>query len=94
MHQPELEYILKWNRLSLILPSDSNYDVLCKTLKDHYRPEPILVAERYKFYKINQKENDTIIKFIIAIKKLSFVNENVNVVNFLDQALCDLRIVK
>ena len=33
------------------LPSTKHYNTLCNALKDHFSPKPIVIAERFLFYK-------------------------------------------
>lgn len=42
------------------LPSTKDFDVLCNKLKDHYTPKPLVIAERFRFYKRDQKPDETI----------------------------------
>ena len=53
------------------LPSSKDFDVLCNKLKDHYTPKPLVIAERFRFYKRDQKPDETIRDFNVALKKLS-----------------------
>ena len=46
-------------------------DALNKVLHDHLQPSTILIAERYKFYKRDQDERETITDYVAALRKLS-----------------------
>lgn len=53
------------------LPSTKDYAVLCDKLKDHYAPKPLVIAERFRFYKRDQKSDESVRDFNVALKKLS-----------------------
>ena len=40
-------YALLRNLVTPAAPKDKEYATLCKLLKDHYEPTPIVIAERY-----------------------------------------------
>ena len=45
------------------LPSTKDYPTLCAKLKTHYAPEPLVIAERYRIYKRDQHQDETIREF-------------------------------
>ena len=53
-------YSLLRNLLAPVSPSTKTVEKLFKILKEHLKPQPIVTAERYKFYGRDQKENETI----------------------------------
>ena len=56
-------YRLLRDLFSRDLPSTKDFDVLCNKLKDHNTPEPLVIAERFRFYKRDQKPDETIQDF-------------------------------
>ena len=40
-------------------------------LQQHLQPTPMIIAERYKFYKREQEVNETISEHIAELRKLS-----------------------
>ena len=42
------------------IPKDLTFDQLKETLTKHFDPEPILIAERFRFYQRNQSAGETI----------------------------------
>ena len=52
-------------------PSEKTFDDLVKILKDHYSPKPLVIAERFRFYKRNQQETESIATYVSELKKLS-----------------------
>lgn len=67
-------------------PAQSTYADVVRTLSDHYSPRPLVIAERYKFYRRNQEPGESISQFIAAIRKLAAQCE---FGQFLDEALRD-----
>ena len=59
---------------------------LSETLTDHLKPQPIIIAERYKLYCRDQSENETITEYLAELRKLTL---NCDFKDFLDQALRD-----
>lgn len=55
-------------------------------LKGHYAPRPMLIAERFKFNRRYQKEEETVATFSVELKKLASTCE---FGKFLDDALRD-----
>ncbi|XP_055492769.1 uncharacterized protein LOC129697988 [Leucoraja erinacea] len=43
-----------------------------KKLEEHFNPKPLEIAESYKFCTRNQKQNETINEYIVALKNLTF----------------------
>ena len=75
-------------------PSEVKLDMLVKTLRDHYEPKPIVIAERFHFYKRDQHEGESVAAYSPALKKCS---EHCAFGTFLEEALrdrfvCGLRI--
>ncbi|XP_053400584.1 uncharacterized protein K02A2.6-like [Mercenaria mercenaria] len=53
------------------LPKDKTYAALCKLLSEHYNPEPLLIAERFRFWKRNQRPDETVSQFNVSLRKLA-----------------------
>ena len=51
--------------------SAKSYDDLVKVLKDHFCEKPNVIAERGKFYRCRQPENELIAEFAAALWQLS-----------------------
>ncbi|XP_069129175.1 uncharacterized protein [Argopecten irradians] len=52
-------------------PSEETFDRLVALLKEHYNPKPLVIAERFRFHKREQREGETIREYIAEIRKLS-----------------------
>lgn len=49
-----------WQMKSRTVPSTMQYPDLVKALSTHYKPALIVIAERFRFQKLNQKESETV----------------------------------
>ena len=67
-------------------PSEVKLEVLVKTLRDHYEPKPIVIAERFHFHKREQHEGEGVAAYSAALKKCS---EHCAFGTFLEEALRD-----
>ena len=67
-------------------PARKTVKMLSETLIDHLKPQPIIIAEGYKFYCRDQSENETITEYLAELRKLTL---NCDFKDFLDQALRD-----
>ena len=80
-------YSLLRNLLTPVSPSTKIVEELFEILKEHLKPKPIVIAQRYKFYCRDQNENEIIIDYIAVLQKLTL---NCNFRKLLDDALRDL----
>ena len=67
-------------------PTAKSFDELTKSLEDHYKPEPSIIAERYRFNRRSQQMGETISQYAVAIRQLSMICK---FGPFLDDALRD-----
>ena len=44
--------------------SVKDYATLVKLLKDHLSPKLLIIAERFRLHKLNQREGETVTKYI------------------------------
>uniref|UniRef100_A0A672ZN16 Retrotransposon gag domain-containing protein n=1 Tax=Sphaeramia orbicularis TaxID=375764 RepID=A0A672ZN16_9TELE len=51
-------------------PSSLSYEVLSGKLTSHYKPKPLVIAERFKFQKRNQQENESVSDYVVCVKAL------------------------
>ena len=79
-------YSLLRNLLVRVSPAGKTVKTLSDTQIDHLKPQPIIIAERDKFYCRDKSENETITEYLAELRKLT-LNYDFN--NFLDQALID-----
>ena len=77
-------YSLVRNLLAPVSPSTKIVEKLFEVLKKHLKLQPIVIAERYKFYCRDQKENETISDYFAVLRKLTL---NCDFREFSDEAL-------
>ena len=65
-------------------PATKEYDQLVEAFRTHLDPKPIIIGERFKFHRRNQREGKLIAQYIAKLRKLS---KHCNFREFLDQAL-------
>ncbi len=85
-------YGLLKNLVSPGKPCDKSLEELKVLLKNHYTPEPLVIAERFKFHKRDQKQDETVATYLIELKRLAstckfqaFLNEAIR-----DRLVCGL----
>ena len=79
-------YSLLRNLIAPESPAWKTVKTLSETLIDRLKPQPIIVAEHYKFYCRDESENETITEYLAELRKLTL---NCHFKDFLDQALRD-----
>lgn len=52
-------------------PRECSFVEIVRALKNHYKPQVNIIAERYNFYRRMQKQNESISDFIATIKALA-----------------------
>ena len=67
-------------------PKDLSFKELTECLEKHYNPRPLEIAESFHFNTRCQKQGESVIDFIVSLKKLSI---HCNYGQFLDRALRD-----
>lgn len=82
---PDLYHIIK-ACVAPKLPLEVPYEELKKSLKTYFDPTINAIAERFRFYSRQQKEDESIGDYIVEIKALS---KNCKFETFLDEALRD-----
>eukprot|EP00112_Aurelia_sp_Birch-Aquarium-sp1_P025107 Seg8197.2 transcript_id=Seg8197.2/GoldUCD/mRNA.D3Y31 product="hypothetical protein" protein_id=Seg8197.2/GoldUCD/D3Y31 len=66
-----LTYSLLRNLITPDVPSSKAYDELKATLSVHFKPKTFVIAERFRFHKRDQHENESISDHIVELKKLA-----------------------
>ena len=86
-------YTLLRNIVAPDKPAAKEYDQLVEAFRAHLDPKSIIIAERFKFHRRNQREGKSIAQYIAELRKLS---KHCDFREFLDQALrnrlvCELK---
>ena len=64
-------YTLLRGLVSPQLPKEKTFDELVATLKKHYGPEPIVIAERFYFYQRSQGTSESIGDYLAGLRRLA-----------------------
>ena len=67
-------------------PSSKTYDELVNILTSHLSPKPLVIAERFRFHKRDQKEGERVSVYQAELRKLA---EHCNFGEYLNEALRD-----
>lgn len=62
-------YGLLRNLVQPAKPKDKTYDEIVKTLTTHFEPEPLLIAERFRFNRRNQKPDESVTNYAAELKQ-------------------------
>ena len=57
--------------MSPTLPQEATFDDLVKVLEDHFEPQPLVIAERFKFHNCKQQFSQSVADFVAELKKLA-----------------------
>ena len=68
------------------LPAECEFKRLKEVLVQHYKPKPLIIAERFAFHKRDQRPEEKINDFLIELRKLA---QSCDFGDFLEQALRD-----
>ena len=79
-------YSLLRGLVSPQLPKDKTFDELVTLLTKHYDPEPIVIAERFHFYRRNQASSESVGDYLAQLRRLA---SRCKFGAFLDEALRD-----
>ena len=52
-------------------PNTKTFDELVNVLQRHYKPKPLIIAERFRFHKRQQQEGENVASFSFALRQLS-----------------------
>lgn len=64
-------YKLLKNLVSPTVQSALPYADLVRALNTHYKPALIIIAERFRFQKCNQKKDETACAYVVALRQLA-----------------------
>src|SRR5688572_5036161 len=52
-------------------PSSKTFKELTDLLEAHFTPKPLVIAERFRFYKRSQREGESILQYMADLRRLS-----------------------
>ena len=79
-------YGLVCNLIAPAKPASKSYDELVSAIKDHLKPKPLVIAERFKFHRRNQGKGEGIAKYMAELRKLA---DRCQFGGYLEEALRD-----
>ncbi|CAI5682743.1 unnamed protein product [Oreochromis niloticus] len=79
-------YGLLRNLVAPSKPGTMQYDNIVGVLQAHFAPKPLVIAERFRFHKRNQGEEETVAQYVAVLKRLS---EHYEFGAYLEDALRD-----
>ena len=79
-------YSLLRNLVAPENPKDKTYNELVEKLKAHFEPKPLVIAERFNFYRRVQASGESVADFVAALRQLA---RKCEFGTFLDQAIRD-----
>ena len=67
-------------------PGELTFKEALTELERHFKPKPVIIAERFRFYKQNQQTAETVSEYVAELRRLATMCE---FGTFLNEALCD-----
>ena len=67
-------------------PGEMDYERVVEVLQTHFAPRPLVIAERFRFHKRNQGEEENVAQYVAVLKRLS---EHCEFGAYLEDALRD-----
>jgi hypothetical protein len=84
-------YRLMQDLVSPKKPEEKTFDELVKVLKDHFKPAPKAISERYKFYSRKQQPGESVIVYLSELRRLAVTCKFKDLdVSLRDQFVCGL----
>ena len=83
-------YSLLRGQLAPTLPKNKSLKDLEKLLKDHFEPKPLVIAERFRFYKRVQAAGESLADYLAELRQLA---QTCEFGTFLNEALRDKYVV-
>uniref|UniRef100_A0A8C3HRM3 CCHC-type domain-containing protein n=1 Tax=Chrysemys picta bellii TaxID=8478 RepID=A0A8C3HRM3_CHRPI len=85
-------YSLLCSLLHPVKPETKSYSDIVEILGSHFSPKPLVIAERYRFHKRDQKEDETVVQFVATLRKLAEHCEFKEILNdaLRDRLVCGL----
>ena len=79
-----LTFVLLRDLVSPKKPAQKKYSELVEILKTHFKPKPIMIAERFKFQQCVQKPDESVTEYLAQLRKMT---EYCEFRDYLEQAL-------
>ena len=79
-------YALLRDLLAPEKPQDKSVATLSETLRKHFEPKPVIIAERFRFHRRDQASGESIVKYLAELRRLA---AHCQIGEYLDEALRD-----
>ena len=80
-------YSLLRDLVSPASPKDKSLEHLADVLKKHFEPKPLIIAERFTFYRRNQSTSELILEYVAELRRLTTHRDQA----LRDRLVCGLR---
>ena len=57
--------------MSLILPQETIFGMLANVLEEHFEPQPLIIADRFKFHNCKKQSSHSVVEFVAKAKLTS-----------------------
>ena len=64
-------YSLLRNLVAPVSPKDKSLKDLIEVLEAHFEPKPLVIAERFNFYRRSQQSGESIVDFVAELRRLA-----------------------
>lgn len=64
-------YALLRNLVAPNAPKDKSFKELTDELKSHFEPKPLVIAERFNFYRRSQQQSESIANYVADLRRLT-----------------------
>ena len=64
-------YALLHDLLAPATPTSKSVADLLKTLEGHFCPTPVVIAERFEFYRQDQRQEESVVQYMAELRKLA-----------------------
>ncbi len=74
-------------------PGSKTYEEIVDSLTNHFSPKPLVIEESFRFHRCNQEEGESIIMFVVALRKLAVHCKFKHALNdtLMDRLVCGLK---
>lgn len=67
----EETYALLRNLLAPSSPKEKSFAEIIQTLHAHFKPRPLVIAERFLFHRLNQEADESVSDFVAKLRRLA-----------------------
>ena len=64
-------YALLRDLLAPVKPQEKSLAALFETLRKHFKPKPVIIAERFRFHRRDQASGESIVEYLAELRRLA-----------------------